>query len=94
MEARVSLLARWYLRRRGGQLYVWGSSIGGKSATALLRTSTRHRPAGVEFVRLEQDGLTLWFDKGLIIDNVEIGFSPLAGGIEVTWPGVIPTLGA
>jgi hypothetical protein len=91
MDVRVSRLARWYLRRRGGQLYVWGSSIGGRSGTALLRTSTKHRPTDVDFEQLETDGLTLWFDKGLTIDNVELGFSPFAGGIEVTWPEVIPT---
>lgn len=57
----------------------------------MLRTSTKRRPAAVEFERLEQDGLTLWFDTGLTIDNVELGFSPFAGGIDVTWPEVIPT---
>ena len=91
MDVRVTPFARWYLRRRGGQLYVWSSSIGGKSGSALLRTSTRRRPAGVEFQRLELNGLTLWFDASLAIDNVELGFSPFAGGIDVTWPEVIPT---
>jgi hypothetical protein len=91
MAVRVTRVARWYLRRRGGQLYVWASSIGGKSGAGLLRTSTKRRPPAVEFERIEQDGLTLWFDTGLTIDNVELGFSPFAGGIEVTWPEVIPT---
>ena len=70
---------------------MWGTSVGSESGSALLRTSTKHPPADVEFEQLERDGLTLWFDKGLVIDDVEIGWSPLAGGIDVTWPKTIQT---
>jgi hypothetical protein len=90
MNVRVSLFARWYVRRRGGELYVWVGSLPGKSGSGLLRSSTRHRPPDVKFERLELGVPTLWFEQGLVIDDVEIGWSPFTG-IDITWPGTIPS---
>ena len=91
MNVQITPTARWYIRRPGGTVYVWGTSVGGKSGSALVRTSTGSRPPGVQFDRIDLDGITVWFDRELVIDDVAIGWSPFSGGIDVTWPETIPT---
>jgi hypothetical protein len=87
MDVHVSPFACWYIRRRGGQLYVWSNPLGGNSGSALLRHSTSKPPVGVEFRSFERDGLTVWFERGLDLSHVEIRWALL--GIAVEWPSTI-----
>ena len=91
MEVSVSRPAKWWIKWRGGQIYVWGAPVG-DSGSALIRTSTRSRPRYVDFERVDYDGLVLWFDAGLHIDDATIGWTPFTG-IDVTWPYTIQSLG-
>jgi hypothetical protein len=92
VNVHITPTARWYIRRRGGTVYVWGKTVGGKSGSALVRTSTRSRPTGVQFDPIERDGITVWFDRELVIDDVAVGWSLFSGGIDVTYPDTIPTV--
>jgi hypothetical protein len=83
-------LARWWIRRCGGELWVWGISVG-SSGTALIRTSTS-RHEHVPFERVVCDDVTVWLQQGFAIDNIRIGWTPLTG-FDVTWPGTIASLG-
>jgi hypothetical protein len=51
------------------------------------RTSTSGRnDRPYDPVRL--DGVVVWFEKDMAVDNVTIGWTPLTG-FDVTWPGTI-----
>jgi hypothetical protein len=85
-QCSVSRVARWRIRRRGGQLWIWGAPVG-DSADELTRTSYS-RPDSVEFEYVDHDGLILWFQRGFPIDTLTIGWTPVTG-IDVTWIGTV-----
>ena len=82
MVVEVSPVVCWYVRLRGGQLYVWAKPFAGNSGAALLRHTIRRRPGGIEFSPFEYNGLTVWFEPGLDLNHVEIRLSPF--GIDVS----------
>lgn len=88
-EISVSTVARRRIHRHGGQLWVWGSPVGGDT---MIRTSTSAGPAGVEFDRIRVGDVLVWFDPDLGIDDVKIGWTPMTG-FDVTWPGTTSAAG-
>jgi hypothetical protein len=88
VDVQVSKAAGWYLRKRGGRLYVWTRPIGGRSEAAILRHTTRSRPRGVEFDRVDYPGLELWFEEGMLIDGIKIGMTLLPPGVQIRFFGM------
>jgi hypothetical protein len=69
--------------RRGGELWVWTSPVGAEQA--VIRTSTRPHYDRA-FDRVSLTGVVVWFERGLAINDAEIGWTPFTG-FDVTWPG-------
>lgn len=68
--------------RCGGELWVWTSPVG---EVAVIRTSTRaHHDRA--FDRVARNSVVLWFEEGMAVDDVKIGWTPFTG-FDVTWPG-------
>ena len=86
MDVVVSRLAKWMIKRRGGELWVWGAPVGDR--TLLIRTSTSLRDRGARFEYVEADGVRLWFERELPIYDVRIGWTPVTG-FDVAWPGIV-----
>jgi hypothetical protein len=73
------------ISHRGGELWVWTSPMG--EGAAMIRTSTKAQPDR-RFERVKRDGIVLWFEAGIAIDDVKIGWMPFTG-FDVTWPGTL-----
>ena len=86
VDVSISKLARWIVGRRGGELWVWVASVGRDS---IIRTSTSAHDDH-PFDRVELDGIVVWFEQGLALGDVNIGWTPMTG-FDVTWPGTIVT---
>lgn len=56
----------------------------GRSGDSSIRTSTSRR-GDREFDKIDLDGVVVWFDRDLLIDDVRVGWTPLTG-FDVTWP--------
>jgi hypothetical protein len=87
MEIDASKLARSYLLRRGGDLYVWFGAVG-KSGSLLQHVST-HRAPERKFERYESGGLSVWWDATRTAPKtISLRRRPWPlGPIEVTWEG-------
>jgi len=70
--------------RRGGELWVWSSPVG---EVAMIRTSTSARHDR-EFDRVKLAGVVIWFEQGVALDDVRIGWTPVTG-FDVSWPGTL-----
>jgi hypothetical protein len=81
VEVRVTLAGAWWLNRRGGRLYVWATPLG--SAWLTLRWS-RNEPGGVEFQRVERQGVEVFVQEGMPWRWIEIGMGLFPPGIAVT----------
>ncbi len=90
MNVAVSRLAKWVIKRRGGELWIWAAPLSGR--TLLIRTSTSLRERGVRFECVESDGVRLWFERELPIYDVRIGWTPVTG-FDVAWPGTLSAIG-
>jgi hypothetical protein len=84
MEVSLTWLAKWQIKRRGGQLWIWLAPVSG-SGNALIRASTSE-PSGIEFEYIEQDRLFLWVSHDFPVSEFEVGWNPIIG-FDVTWAG-------
>jgi hypothetical protein len=75
--------------RRGGELWVFTSPVGGE---AMIRTSTSGRNDRT-FNPVRLDGVVVWFEEDMALDDVTIGWTPLTG-FDVVWPGTLKMEGA
>lgn len=83
MNVSISRFARWLIRRRGGAVWVYGAPLGDREEV-LIRTSTSGGDDR-EFEQINLDGIVVWLDRNLEIDDVRIGWTPLTG-FDVTCP--------
>ena len=84
MNVSVSKTARWIIGHRGGELWVWTSAMG---AGAMVHASTRAHDDRA-FDRVDLADIIVWFEQGMAIDDVAIGWTPFTG-FYVEWPGTI-----
>jgi hypothetical protein len=77
-----------FIRRKGGELFVWFGDAGGGS---LLEHISTNRPTGREFVLHEStEGFRLWLEArdGIAPTEVRLRRRPWPlGPVEVTWEG-------
>jgi hypothetical protein len=81
VKVSVSKTARWMIGRRGGELWVWAAPMGD---AAMIRTSTSGRNDRT-FDPVRLDGVVVWFEQYMAIDDVTIGWTPFTG-FDVTHP--------
>jgi hypothetical protein len=77
---------------RGGQLWVWAGSVSGD--TAMIHTATSAQRAHQKdraFERVDADGVIVWLERDMAIDDVLIGWT-LFTGFDVTWPQTMRSL--
>jgi hypothetical protein len=86
--ASLTWLARWQIKRRGGQLWVWETPVG-ESGIGLIRTANS-APFGLDFAAVETNGLRLWFKRDFPLTEVTIGWTPITG-FAVTGAGTFAT---
>ncbi len=86
MDVDVTGLAKWQIKRRGGQLWIWETPVG-ESGLGLIRTGSS-APFGIEFEAVDISGLRLWFERDFPIEEVTIGWTPVTG-FDVTWIGTM-----
>jgi hypothetical protein len=77
VDVSLSRFAKWQIKRRGGQLWVWETPVG-ESGVGFIRTASS-APFGLEFEAVETDGVRLWFEHAFPINVVTIGWTPITG---------------
>jgi len=91
VDVSLTWFAKWQIKRRGGQLWIWETPVGA-SGMGLIRTGSS-APFGIEFEDVETDGLRLWFERDFPIrEKVTIGWTPVTG-FDVTWIGTVGSPG-
>ena len=79
--------------RRGGELWVWAASV--SEGTSMIHTATSAQRAHQKnraFDPVELDGIVIWFDREIEIDEVRIWWTPFTG-FDVTWPARLGSSG-
>jgi hypothetical protein len=74
--------------RRGGELWVWAAPLGGE---AIIRTSTSGRNDRT-FDPVRLDGVVVWLEHGMAVEDVTIGWTPLTG-FDVVGPWTLKSEG-
>ena len=83
----VTRLARWRIRREGGEVWVWMSPLGA-SPWGMIHASTRaaRAPHIARCERVDLTGIVLWLPPEFPIREFTIEWMPFAG-LLVDWAG-------